>query len=460
MKLTTAVLAVAILTAAAGAQNPGVIDNMRSTMHALRQKQSGDGNTVLALNSPQSTKPAAGAPAPAVKPVAIPGANTSVIQAKPAAVPVSSRNNELQAVDFKHSGNDIQIEIKSREAVTPKVSKLSSPARVLVELPSTVMKTAQSKVAVDSNGVKGVRIGMDGKTPPTTSVVVDLDQQCAYELSAGPGNSFVLTLHTQQTAAAKNTPAAPAKTTTAKATAAAPAPTAAKNAAAKAPAVVPVPAQSAQKSVPVPTAQPVKQSAAASAMAKLHDAFMPKPAATPGVTAKVMAPEKIVAKPSGPPATTKAAANDKPSNPGDAAKPAAPAMTKIAAEPKPSEPAKTAEAPKPKPEEKKWAMNGKRDPFFSPVVEQPSGSGCSTGKKCLDVGEINLRGVVRSDTGFIAVVTNSANKAYFLHENDPVFDGYVMKITGDSVVFQQTVQDKLGKPFTKEVVKRIVTPAV
>jgi Tfp pilus assembly protein PilP len=115
--------------------------------------------------------------------------------------------------------------------------------------------------------------------------------------------------------------------------------------------------------------------------------------------------------------------------------------------------------PAPKVEEKKWAMSGKRDPFFSPVV-QTNGSGCSTGKKCLEIGAINLRGVVKSDTGFIAVVTNNLNKAYFLRENDPVFNGYVVKITGDSVVFQETIQDKLGKPFTREVVKRIFTPAV
>jgi hypothetical protein len=36
----------------------------------------------------------------------------------------------------------------------------------------------------------------------------------------------------------------------------------------------------------------------------------------------------------------------------------------------------------------------------------------------------------------------------------------VMRITGDSVVFEETVQDKLGKPFTREVVKRLSTPAV
>jgi hypothetical protein len=111
-------------------------------------------------------------------------------------------------------------------------------------------------------------------------------------------------------------------------------------------------------------------------------------------------------------------------------------------------------------QDRKWNMTGKRDPFLSPVVSQTSGSGCSTGKKCLEIGAINLRGVVRSENGFIAVVTNSLNKAYFLRENDPVFDGYVVKITGDSIVFQETLQDRLGKTFTREVVKKITTPAV
>jgi len=108
----------------------------------------------------------------------------------------------------------------------------------------------------------------------------------------------------------------------------------------------------------------------------------------------------------------------------------------------------------------KYNANGRRDPFVSPVVSHAGGSGCSTGKKCLEIGAINLRGVVRAEGGFIAVVSNSMNKAYFLRENDPVFNGYVMKITGDSIVFQETLQDRMGKTFTREVVKKITTPAV
>jgi Tfp pilus assembly protein PilP len=107
------------------------------------------------------------------------------------------------------------------------------------------------------------------------------------------------------------------------------------------------------------------------------------------------------------------------------------------------------------------SLTGRRDPFVSPVVARSmTGSGCSTGKRCLAVDQISLKGVVKSDTGMIAVVVNAVNKAYFLRENDPVFNGYVVKITGDSIIFKETLQDKLGKSFTREVTKKITTPAV
>jgi Tfp pilus assembly protein PilP len=111
--------------------------------------------------------------------------------------------------------------------------------------------------------------------------------------------------------------------------------------------------------------------------------------------------------------------------------------------------------------EKKINIASRRDPFVSPVVNRTAtGSGCSNGKRCLAIDQIALKGVVRSDAGMIAVVTNALEKAYFLHENDPVFNGYVVKITGDSIIFKETVQDKLGKTLTREVTKKITTPAV
>jgi len=394
MKLTTGIVAMAMMAGVAFGQKPDAIDNARSTVKSLQQQQA-SGTT--------GAKPTPGAPAPAVKPAAIPAPKPAALATEPAAKPVSSSaSNKLERVNVVPGSDDIQIEISSSQAVTPKVSKMSSPARVVVTLPETVVASAQNKIPVGSGGVKGVRIGMDGKTPPTTSVVVDLEKPMAFEVAPGPAGKLVLILHAQDAGStvAKNVPAPAAKAPVASAK------PAAKVAEAKAPVAKPV------------------------SMAKVADAKAPaaKPVTPAKQDPKQQAKTTVVA--------------------------AKPAPTPVA-----SAPVKTAEAPKPKPEEKKWAMNGNRDPFFSPVVQR-NGSGCSTGKKCLEIGAINVRGVVKSDSGFIAVVTNNLNKAYFLRENDPVFNGYVVKITGDSVTFQETVQDKLGKSFTREVVKRILTPAV
>jgi hypothetical protein len=110
---------------------------------------------------------------------------------------------------------------------------------------------------------------------------------------------------------------------------------------------------------------------------------------------------------------------------------------------------------------KELNFSGHRDPFVSPVVSRgTTGSGCSTGKRCLAIDQINVKGVIKSEAGMIAVVTNALDKAYFLRENDPVFNGYVVRITGDSVIFSESFEDKMGKPLTREVTKKITTPAV
>lgn len=109
---------------------------------------------------------------------------------------------------------------------------------------------------------------------------------------------------------------------------------------------------------------------------------------------------------------------------------------------------------------KKINAASRRDPFISPVVAMGAvGSGCSTGKRCLAIDQIALRGVVQSETGMIAVVVNALDKAYFLRENDPVFNGYVVKITGDSIVFKETFHDRLGKELTRDVTKTLTRPA-
>ena len=103
--------------------------------------------------------------------------------------------SQLDRVNVVRSTDDIRVEMSSRGTLSPKLSTLDSPARVVVDLPETVMATGQTRIAVGTAGVKGVRIGMDGQAHPTTRIVVDLERACAYELTPGPAGKLVLTLH-------------------------------------------------------------------------------------------------------------------------------------------------------------------------------------------------------------------------------------------------------------------------
>jgi type IV pilus assembly protein PilQ len=112
----------------------------------------------------------------------------------------AGQRSELERVNVVRGTDDIRVEISSRGVVTPKLSTLDSPARVVVDLPETIMANGQSHITVGAAGVKGVRIGMDGQAHPTTRVVVDLDKACAYELTPGPAGKLILTLHAQAVA--------------------------------------------------------------------------------------------------------------------------------------------------------------------------------------------------------------------------------------------------------------------
>jgi hypothetical protein len=162
------------------------------------------------------------------------------------------------------------------------------------------------------------------------------------------------------------------------------------------------------------------------------------------------------------PMQPKPVANAAPSKSAAAAKPAAPVKPSPETKAAPKATDNKAENSGDDTEKKQTYATGagRRDPFVSPIVQHIGGSGCNTGKRCLAIDQILLKGIIKSEGGMIAVVVNSADKAYFLRENDPVFNGYVVKITGDSVVFQETFQDRLGKMGTREVTKKITVPAV
>jgi Tfp pilus assembly protein PilP len=164
----------------------------------------------------------------------------------------------------------------------------------------------------------------------------------------------------------------------------------------------------------------------------------PTPAA-PKTASKAKAPAKT---------TTKAAARPVPK--------ASPAKVKADIQAKVDKPAAAQEAP--------LKTAGRRDPFVSPLRLQEDRmkqtAVCTTGARCLIIDQVVLKGIVKTQQGMIAMVENASKKQYNLREKDPVYNGQVVKITGDSLIFRETVTDNMGKTTTKEVVKKVTAPVI
>jgi Tfp pilus assembly protein PilP len=101
----------------------------------------------------------------------------------------------------------------------------------------------------------------------------------------------------------------------------------------------------------------------------------------------------------------------------------------------------------------------RRDPFKSLLAapDRPEFRGPRPdGIPGLLIDEIGLYGIYRTGKGYVAQV-KAANqgKSYLLKEGDQLYDGDVVSIGRDEVVFKQIVQDPTAlKPF-REVVKTL-----
>jgi type IV pilus assembly protein PilQ len=126
-----------------------------------------------------------------------------------------SKHATLQKLSVVPGDDGVTVEMIGRGVTTPQVNALDHPARIVLDLPDTVSATSLSHIKVDNEGVKDIRVGVDGRTPPTTRVVIDLEHSCKYELLPASGNKLALKLHTNAAAAKATASAAPAVVVTA-----------------------------------------------------------------------------------------------------------------------------------------------------------------------------------------------------------------------------------------------------
>ena len=131
----------------------------------------------------------------------------------------------------------------------------------------------------------------------------------------------------------------------------------------------------------------------------------------------------------------------------------------------PAQPAQPGAQPAPPPlppESYSYDPQGRRDPFVSLLAR---GTDVTIdretrpeGREGLGIGDVSIRGIVRTRNTFVAMVQGPDNKTYIIHTGDKMLDGVVKAITADSVVFAQDVNDPLSLVKQREVRKMLRGP--
>lgn len=115
----------------------------------------------------------------------------------------------------------------------------------------------------------------------------------------------------------------------------------------------------------------------------------------------------------------------------------------------------------------RYASGNKRDPFLNLLLtrkkteeksEEVSRGQPPPGVAGMFIAQVALMGTSQKEGSFTAVFRGTDKRAYFLHEGDRLFDGYIKQIKADSVLLVRETKLKSGEVTTQEVTKQLRTP--
>lgn len=110
-----------------------------------------------------------------------------------------------------------------------------------------------------------------------------------------------------------------------------------------------------------------------------------------------------------------------------------------------------------------YDAQGRRDPFQSLIGPAPKlqAGQRPSGPPGFLIDEIKIQGVVKTrQQGLVAMINGPDNKSYLVKVGSKVFDGEIIRITPNSIVFRQEVNDPTRIERFREVVKEIVSSEV
>lgn len=97
---------------------------------------------------------------------------------------------------------------------------------------------------------------------------------------------------------------------------------------------------------------------------------------------------------------------------------------------------------------------GRRDPFVSMLRRGNDNSGPRlSGLAGLSTSEVSLRGVVRSEGSFVGILQGVDSRNYIVRAGDKLADGTIQRITADTMVILQQINDPLSLEKQREVRK-------
>lgn len=105
-----------------------------------------------------------------------------------------------------------------------------------------------------------------------------------------------------------------------------------------------------------------------------------------------------------------------------------------------------------------YQPGGRRDPFISLLVNVGPSEAPKTrppGMQGFLIQELALKGIVKDQTGYIAMLLGTDGKSYFARLGQRFYDGVITAMDGATVTFRQEVTDPLSPVKTRDVKKSL-----
>ncbi len=100
---------------------------------------------------------------------------------------------------------------------------------------------------------------------------------------------------------------------------------------------------------------------------------------------------------------------------------------------------------------------GRRDPFRSLLVREQHKGGVERppGIAGISIDDLVVHGIWKTKAGFVAQIRATDNKSYLIRAGDLLYDGEVVRVAPNEIVFRQNINDPQSvKPF-REVTKQL-----